>query len=79
MIVWRRKLGDDLTQSQLNLIILQKWKTIKMLIATVAVFIACWLPFFIYNLMAFKSDGSKKRPCNQNILFLVVIWIAFSR
>ncbi|XP_037032949.1 RYamide receptor-like [Bradysia coprophila] len=76
--VWKRKLGDDLTQSQLHLIIVQKWKTIKMLIATVVVFVACWLPFFIYNFITFKSDGSKKRPCNQNLLFLLVIWIAFS-
>ncbi|KAG4078494.1 hypothetical protein HA402_009206 [Bradysia odoriphaga] len=78
-LVWNRKLGNDLTQSQLHLVILQKWKTIKMLIATVVVFVACWLPFFIYNFITFKSDGSKKRPCNQNILFLLVIWIAFSR
>lgn len=77
--MWKRKLGDDLTQSQINVIITQKWKTIKMLIATVAVFTLCWLPFFIFNFIAFKSDSSKTRPCNQNISFLLVIWIAFSR
>lgn len=78
-LVIRRPLGDDITKTQSDILMLQKWKTIKMLISAVCVFFLCWIPFFIFHLVEFLRNPLKKRPCNQSAMYLAVTWLVFSR
>lgn len=50
-----------------------------MIIAAVVVFILCWLPFFIVNIVYFVKGSQHKRPCTESVPFLIVMWLAFSR
>ncbi|KAJ6647967.1 rhodopsin, partial [Pseudolycoriella hygida] len=77
--VWKRKLDETTTLGQKDTILLQKWRTIRMIIAAVVVFILCWLPFFIVNIYYFVKGSQHKRPCTESVPFLVVMWLAFSR
>ncbi len=78
VIVMKRRVGT-MTPAQQNTLLRTKWKTIKMLIAAVAVFFLCWFPFFIINLMDFVGHSDRKRPCNKSGYFFIAVWFAFTR
>lgn len=76
--VMKRNIGA-MTPAQQEVLLRTKWKTIKMLIAAVAVFFLCWFPFFILNLLDFFKNSARERPCNKSGLFFLAVWIAFTR
>lgn len=77
-IVLRRNVGA-MTPAQQEALLRIKWKTVKMLIAAVAVFFLCWFPFFLLNFLDFFGNPERKRPCNKTGLFFMAVLLAFTR
>ncbi|CAL8097238.1 unnamed protein product [Orchesella dallaii] len=75
--VLKRNVGS-MTASQQDILLRAKWKTIKMLIASVSVFFICWFPFFILNILDFIGNPQRERPCNKSGSFFIAVWIAFT-
>ncbi|CAL1280788.1 unnamed protein product [Larinioides sclopetarius] len=77
LIVWRRKSIGVVTVDQQIYQQEAKWKTIKMLIIVLIVFIVCWLPLNIYHTYQdFRGETGFKK--HNSVVWFICHWFAMS-
>ncbi|GFY78863.1 probable G-protein coupled receptor 83 [Trichonephila inaurata madagascariensis] len=77
LIIWKRKCIGEVTLNQKQYHRHSKWKTIKMLIVVLVVFVVCWLPLNIYHTYQ-DSRGEIGVVKHRSVVWFVCHWFAMS-
>ncbi|XP_069141054.1 G-protein coupled receptor 83-like [Argopecten irradians] len=75
--LWLRTQLGVVTEKQRVLQIQEKRKSIKLLVAVVAVFAICWMPLNLYHLLTDLHPNAKQFSYNSTVFF-ICHWVAIS-